>query len=59
MRKEKRSSSIDKTHLSSILENQLTSTSRQINKLEGPLIIIKNTPNAFSRESIQLRNERR
>ena len=41
------------------LENQLTSTSRQINKLEGPWIIIKNTPKAFSRESIQLRNEMR
>ena len=35
------------------------STSRQINKLEGPWIIIQNTPKAFSRESIQLRNERR
>ena len=35
------------------------STSRQINTLEGPWIIIQNTPKAFSRESIQLRNERR
>ena len=35
------------------------STSRQINKLEGPWIIIKNSPKAFSRESIQLRNEMR
>ena len=29
----------------------------ETNKLEGPWIIIKNTPKAFSRESIQLRNE--
>ena len=38
---------LEKTHLSSILENQLTSTSRQINKLEGPWIIIKKSPKGF------------
>ena len=43
---------LEKRHLSSKLENQLTSTSRQINKLEGPWIIIKKSPKAFSRESI-------
>ena len=31
----------------------------EINKLEGPWIIFKNSPKAFSRESIQLRNEMR
>ena len=43
---------LEKTHLSSKLENQLTSTSRQINKLEGPWNKIKKSPKAFSRESI-------